>query len=132
MPTLIEAVKQVQEGVIGNAYFAKAWYTNNRKSIGFGKKIPVPSTSILNCGRDLHHERITRIIWFIITGIGSGIGAPVKPVITERMKSIAAAGFWELIIRQKLLHPVADMHLKMTGKHPIHKLPVLNLEMTNQ
>ena len=42
MPTLMEAVKQVKEGAIGNPYFAKAWYTNNRKSIGIGKKVSVP------------------------------------------------------------------------------------------
>jgi hypothetical protein len=44
MPTLIDAVRQVREGAIGNPYFAKAWYANNRKPIGVGKKIPVPST----------------------------------------------------------------------------------------
>src|SRR5436190_1340438 len=44
MPNLIEAVKQVKAGVIGNAYVGKSWYANNRKSIGIGKKIPVPST----------------------------------------------------------------------------------------
>ena len=43
-PTLIQAAAEIKNGVIGNAYFAKAWYTNNRKSIGKGKKIPVPST----------------------------------------------------------------------------------------
>jgi predicted dehydrogenase len=43
-PTLIEATKQVQEGIIGNAYFGRSWYNNNRKSIGIGKKIPVPPT----------------------------------------------------------------------------------------
>jgi len=44
-PNLIEAVRLVrQENIIGNAYFAKAWYANNRKSIGFGKKTPVPAT----------------------------------------------------------------------------------------
>jgi predicted dehydrogenase len=47
-PTLIEAVKQVRNGVIGNPYYAKGWYTNNRKSIGYGKKIPVPSTLDFN------------------------------------------------------------------------------------
>ena len=41
-PTLIEAVQQVKQGIIGNVYFAKSWYANNRKSIGYGKKIPVP------------------------------------------------------------------------------------------
>lgn len=45
MPNLIEAVRLVKEdGIIGNAYFGKAWYANNRKSIGIGKKIPVPGT----------------------------------------------------------------------------------------
>jgi predicted dehydrogenase len=29
---------------------------------------------ILNCGKDLRREKIIRIIWFITTGIGSGIG----------------------------------------------------------
>ena len=43
-PTLMQAAKLVHDGIIGNAYFAKAWYTNNRKSIGIGKKIPAPAT----------------------------------------------------------------------------------------
>ncbi len=44
-PNLTEAVRLVkEEGIIGNAYFGKSWYANNRKSIGIGKKIPVPST----------------------------------------------------------------------------------------
>jgi len=43
-PTLIEAVALAREGIIGDVYFAKSWYTNNRASIGIGKNIPVPST----------------------------------------------------------------------------------------
>ncbi len=43
-PTLIQAAKEVHDGIIGNAYLGKAWYANNRKSIGFGRKIPVPPT----------------------------------------------------------------------------------------
>ena len=43
MPNLINAVKDVRDGIIGNAYFGKAWYANNRKSIGTGKKVPVPA-----------------------------------------------------------------------------------------
>jgi predicted dehydrogenase len=42
MPNLINAVKEVREGIIGNAYFGRSWYANNRKSIGYGKKVPVP------------------------------------------------------------------------------------------
>jgi predicted dehydrogenase len=43
-PSLMDAVKQVKNGVIGNVYFGKAWYANNRGPIGIGKKVPVPST----------------------------------------------------------------------------------------
>ncbi|HEX6846028.1 MAG TPA: Gfo/Idh/MocA family oxidoreductase [Chitinophagaceae bacterium] len=44
MPKLIAAAKEIKDGIIGNTYFAKSWYANNRKSIGIGKKVPVPST----------------------------------------------------------------------------------------
>jgi len=44
MPNLIEAAKQLKDGIIGNTYFGKSWYANNRKSIGIGKKVPAPST----------------------------------------------------------------------------------------
>ena len=43
-PTLIEAAQQVKEGIIGNAYFGRSWYNNNRKSIGTGKKMAPPPT----------------------------------------------------------------------------------------
>ncbi len=38
----IEIVKKIHDGIIGRAYFAKAWYVNTRKSIGTGKEVPVP------------------------------------------------------------------------------------------
>ena len=47
-PTLQKAVQEVREGILGNVYFAKAWYSNNRKPIGVGKKIAVPSTLDFN------------------------------------------------------------------------------------
>jgi predicted dehydrogenase len=42
-PNVIEAMNQLHGGVIGRPYFAKTWYTNNRKSIGIGKEVAVPS-----------------------------------------------------------------------------------------
>ncbi len=42
-PNVIAAIKELHEGVIGRAYFAKTWYTNNRESIGIGKPAAVPS-----------------------------------------------------------------------------------------
>ena len=47
-PTLIAGVQEVRNGIIGDVYFGKSWYTNNRKAIGVGKKIPVPSTLDFN------------------------------------------------------------------------------------
>jgi predicted dehydrogenase len=41
---LINGVKEVREGIIGDVYFAKAWYVNNRKPIGIGKKVSPPPT----------------------------------------------------------------------------------------
>src|ERR1700723_790908 len=42
-PHTIEIVDKIHNGLIGRAYFAKAWYSNVRKSIGTGKEVPVPS-----------------------------------------------------------------------------------------
>lgn len=40
-----DMVEKVQSGsLIGRAYYAKTWYTNQRKSIGVGKPAPVPDT----------------------------------------------------------------------------------------
>ncbi|HEX4750858.1 MAG TPA: Gfo/Idh/MocA family oxidoreductase [Bryobacteraceae bacterium] len=39
----IDVVAKIQDGLIGRAYFAKAWYSNTRKSIGVGKEVPVPA-----------------------------------------------------------------------------------------
>ena len=37
-----EIVQKIHAGIIGRPYFAKAWYSNVRKSIGTGKDVPVP------------------------------------------------------------------------------------------
>jgi predicted dehydrogenase len=42
-PHTIEIVDKIHNGLIGRAYYAKAWYSNTRKSIGVGKEAPVPS-----------------------------------------------------------------------------------------
>jgi predicted dehydrogenase len=40
----IEIVQKIHAGLIGKPYLAKAWYVNDRKSIGVGKEIPVPAS----------------------------------------------------------------------------------------
>ena len=41
-PHTIEIVEKIHNGLIGRAYYAKAWYSNTRKTIGTGKPAPVP------------------------------------------------------------------------------------------
>jgi predicted dehydrogenase len=41
-PHTIEVIDKIRAGTIGRPYFAKAWYSNVRKSIGTGKEVPVP------------------------------------------------------------------------------------------
>ncbi len=43
-PMYIDLINQIHQGLVGRAYYAKAWYSNTRKSIGLGKPAPVPAT----------------------------------------------------------------------------------------
>jgi predicted dehydrogenase len=38
----IKIINRIKDGLIGRAYWAKAWYANSRKGIGIGKEVPVP------------------------------------------------------------------------------------------
>jgi predicted dehydrogenase len=42
-PNIQQAIKEIHDGLVGKAYFGRAWYTNHRDSIGRGKPAPVPS-----------------------------------------------------------------------------------------
>jgi len=41
-PNLQAIIGEIHDGLIGKAYFGKAWYANNREGIGHGKQVPVP------------------------------------------------------------------------------------------
>ena len=41
-PRVQEAMKELHSGTIGRVYYARAWYTNTRQSIGTGKTAPIP------------------------------------------------------------------------------------------
>ncbi|QIP15199.1 Gfo/Idh/MocA family oxidoreductase [Spirosoma aureum] len=76
-PTLIEAVKEVRGGAIGNPYFAKSWYTNSRKSIGVGKKVAVPSTLDFNlwqgpAPRQDYRDNLVHYNWHWFWNWGTG------------------------------------------------------------
>lgn len=40
---VINMINKLHSGAIGRVYFARGWYVNNRKSIGKGTVVPVPS-----------------------------------------------------------------------------------------
>ncbi|WPP50972.1 Gfo/Idh/MocA family protein [Catalinimonas niigatensis] len=42
-PNIVEGIQVLKDGIIGRAYFARAWYANSRESIGYGKKAAVPA-----------------------------------------------------------------------------------------
>jgi predicted dehydrogenase len=41
-PKVQEAIKELHSGAIGRVYYARAWYTNTRASMGTGKIAPIP------------------------------------------------------------------------------------------
>ena len=43
-PHTIDLADKIRNGLIGRAYFGKAWYSNVRKSIGHGKPVSVPTS----------------------------------------------------------------------------------------
>lgn len=42
-PRVKEAITELHNGIIGNVYYARTWYTNNRLSIGKGNEVAPPS-----------------------------------------------------------------------------------------
>ena len=42
-PNILQCINELHNGIIGNVYFAKGWYTNGRNTIGIGKTAPVPA-----------------------------------------------------------------------------------------
>lgn len=43
-PLYIDIIGKIHGGLVGRPYYARAWYSNTRKSIGVGKVVPVPET----------------------------------------------------------------------------------------
>jgi len=84
-PSLIGIAKEVHDGLIGTTYMAKSWYAITGKSIGIGKKIPVPSILNFELWQGLRHAGIQRQYvhynWHC-----SGTGEQEKPAIMETMK----------------------------------------------
>ena len=59
-PNMQIAIREIHDGVIGRAYYAKGWYENNRKSIGRGMVVPVPSTPVSYTHLDVYKRQPVR------------------------------------------------------------------------
>jgi predicted dehydrogenase len=73
----IKVIQQIHDGLIGDPYYAKAWYVNKRKSMGYGKPAAVPAT--LNwdlwqgpAPRSEYKDNIHPYNWHWLTRYGTG------------------------------------------------------------
>ncbi|MEO7313972.1 MAG: Gfo/Idh/MocA family oxidoreductase [Ginsengibacter sp.] len=76
-PNIIAAIKEIQDGAIGRPYFAKGWYTNNRPSIGTGKKVEIPSWLNFDlwqgpAPRETYRDNILHYNWHWFWNWGTG------------------------------------------------------------
>lgn len=73
----IELMQALKEGLIGRPYLARAWYANNRATIGRGKEAPVPAN--LNyelwqgpAPRTPYHDNVIHYNWHWFHRWGTG------------------------------------------------------------
>jgi predicted dehydrogenase len=73
----IKVIQQIHDGLIGDPYYAKAWYVNKRKSMGYGQPAAVPAT--LNwelwqgpAPRSEYKDNIHPYNWHWLTRYGTG------------------------------------------------------------
>ena len=93
-PHSIEIVGKIHDGMIGKPYFAKAWYSNARKSIGTGKEAPVPAQLDWDLWQGPVPRRPYGIMCIPTTGTGSETMALAKRSTTALTRWMSVAGRW--------------------------------------
>jgi Oxidoreductase family, NAD-binding Rossmann fold/Oxidoreductase family, C-terminal alpha/beta domain len=118
-PKVMQAMKELHDGIIGNVYYAKGWYANARKPIGVGKKVAVPDNLNFElwqgpAPRRDYKDNLVHYNWHWFWNWGTG----------EALNN----GTHELdVIRLS----VDVMLTKTIGKHPIPKPFLTNLVAIN-
>ena len=77
-PHTIEIVDKIHYGLIGRAYYGKAWYAIRASRSAFGKEARCRRSLIGTCGKAPRRANPIRTMCSRITGIGSGLGAPAR------------------------------------------------------
>jgi hypothetical protein len=131
-PHTIEVVDKIGNGLIGRAYYAKAWYSNIRKSIGVGKEAPVPAQLDWDLWQGPRRASLTRTMCSRITGTGSRSGAPARRSTTARMKWMFAAGRSASIIPSAFPLPADAITSKTTGSSTTRCSPALNTRQAHR
>ena len=114
-------VDKMRNGVIGRVYFARGWYTNNRKTIGKGTVIQVPQNLNFDLwqGPAPRREYRSNLVhynwhWFWHWGTGEALNNGTHELDVIR---------WGLGVDYptKVVSAGGRFHLRMTGKHRIRK-----------
>ncbi len=76
-PRTKEAVRKIREGLIGEVYTAKAFYTNTRGPIGYGKKVDVPKELDFEmwqgpAPRESYQDNLVHYNWHWFKNYGTG------------------------------------------------------------
>ncbi|HLZ46657.1 MAG TPA: Gfo/Idh/MocA family oxidoreductase [Gemmatimonadales bacterium] len=76
-PRSIEILQAIKQGAIGQPYLARAWYANNRGTIGHGKTAPVPANLDYElwqgpAPRAPYHDNVIHYNWHWFRRWGTG------------------------------------------------------------
>jgi predicted dehydrogenase len=100
-----QMIEKIHEGFIGETYYAKAWYSNNRPSMGIGKVVPVPSELDWElwqgpAPRSEYKDNIHPYNWHWLRRYGTGEALNNGTHETDVCRWALAVGFPERIVAQ--------------------------------
>ena len=122
----IEAIDKIHNGIIGRPYFAKAWYSNTRKSIGIGKEVPVPPQLDWDlwqgpAPRRPYKDNIHPYNWHWFKHWGTG-----EALNNGTHRSMYAAGRSKSTFQTALLRWAEDTNSRTIGSFTTRWLPASN------
>ncbi|QNI37355.1 Gfo/Idh/MocA family protein [Edaphobacter albus] len=98
-------VQKIHDGFIGQAYFAKAWYANNRPTMGIGKVVPVPAELDWElwqgpAPRSAYKDNIHPYNWHWLRRYGTGEALNNGTHETDVCRWALGVGFPERVVAQ--------------------------------